>query len=105
MAHLDVYPNPDLGSSELIPYVVDMQANLLSDLPSAVVIPLVAPETIEHLPILRLNPRLMVEGRSLVALTQDIASVPRRLLKHPVMNLSQERDALLAALDLLFTGF
>lgn len=105
MAQLDVYPNPDKASSDFIPYVVDMQADLLRDLPSVVVIPLVAPEVIEHLPILRLNPRIEVKGRSLVALTQDIASVPRRLLKHPITHLAQERDALLAALDLLFTGF
>lgn len=105
MAQLDVYPNPDPGSSAVIPYVIDIQANLLSGLPSVMVIPLTVPEAIQNRPILRLNPRLTVEGVSLIALTQDMASVPRRLLKRPVANLASERDALLAALDLLFTGF
>ena len=31
-------------------------------------------------------------------------TVPRRLLKKPVTNLSPQRDEILAALDLLFTG-
>jgi antitoxin CcdA len=35
---------------------------------------------------------------------QDIATVPRRMLKKPVTNLSSQRDEILAALDLLFTG-
>jgi hypothetical protein len=30
---------------------------------------------------------------------QDIATVPRRLLKKPVANLSPQRDEILAALD------
>lgn len=105
MAQLDVYPNPDPGSSALIPYVIDMQADLLGGLPSVMVIPLTVPEAIGDLPILHLNPRIQIAGRNLVALTQDMASVPRRLLKRPVANLASERDALLAALDLLFTGF
>ncbi|MFZ3036863.1 MAG: CcdB family protein [Rugosibacter sp.] len=37
--------------------------------------------------------------------SQDIASVPRRMLVHPAANLSAQRTATLAALDFLFTGF
>ena len=33
------------------------------------------------------------------------SSIPRRLLIHPVANLSAQRDEILAALDFLFTGF
>lgn len=60
---------------------------------------------VEQRPILRLNPQLMIEEEMLIALTQDIAAISRRLLIHPVANLSAQHDEILAALDFLFTGF
>jgi toxin CcdB len=104
MAHLDVYRNPDRKTATIIPFVLDIQSSLLDGLPSSVVIPLARPEAIETLPILRLNPQVSVGGTRLIALTQDLSPVPRRLLKKPVTNLSPQQDEILAALDLLFTG-
>jgi toxin CcdB len=105
MAQLDVYPNPDRETAAITPYLLDIQSNLLGALPSVAVIPLVAPAAVEQRPILRLNPALVVERETLIALTQDIAAIPRRLLTRPVANLSSQRDEILAALDFLFTGF
>ena len=104
MAHLDVFRNPDNTTASVIPYVVDVQSELLADLPTRVVIPLAYPEAIET-PILRLNPKVDVGDTALVALTQDMASVSNRLLRNPVANLSPQRAEILAALDFLFTGF
>ena len=104
MAHLDVYPNTDAETKAIIPFVLDVQSNLLSTLPTVVVIPLTVPESIEGLPMLRLNPKVGVGETALVAMTQNLAAVPRRLLKTPIANLSSQRDEILAALDLLFTG-
>lgn len=105
MAQLDVYPNPDPVSGRDLPYVVEIQSDLFSDLNSAMVIPLGLPERMGGMPILRLNPCLQVEGQRLIALPQDMAAVPRRLLKKPVAHLANQRDALLSAIDMLFTGF
>ncbi len=105
MAHLDVFVNPDADTAKAIPFLLDIQSNLLDDLPTRVVIPLVYPEAIETLPILRLNPKVSVAETALVALTQDMAALPRRLLKSPVANLSSQREEILAAIDFLFTGF
>lgn len=105
MAQLDVYPNPDPVSGRAMPYVVEIQSDLLRDLATAMVIPLGRPERMGGLPILRLNPRVEVEGQLLLALPQDMAAVPRRLLKKPVAHLANQRDALLSAIDMLFTGF
>ena len=105
MAHLDVYRNTDDASAATLPYVLDVQSNLLDGLPTCMVIPLATPDAIETLPILRLNPTISVDGRPLVVLTQDMAPVPRRMLKSPVANLSPHREEILAALDFLFTGF
>lgn len=105
MAHLDVFANPDVETAAAIPYLLDIQSNLFDDLPTRVVIPLAYPEAIETLPILRLNPKVSVDETALVALTQDMAALPRRLLKSPVANLSSQREEILAAIDFLFTGF
>ena len=104
MAYLDVFRNPDSTTASVIPYVVDVQSELLAGLPTHVVIPLAYPDAIET-PILRLNPKVGVGDTALLALTQDMASVSNRLLKSPVTNLSPQRDEILAALDFLFTGF
>jgi toxin CcdB len=104
MAHLDVFRNPDIATASVIPYVVDVQSELLADLPTRVVIPLAHAEAIET-PILRLNPKVGVGDTVLVALTQDMASISNRLLRNPVANLSPQRDEFVAALDFLFTGF
>jgi toxin CcdB len=105
MAHLDVYRNTDEESAAALPYVLDVQSNLLDGLPTCQVIPLAVPAAIETLPLLRLNPSVTVDGEHLVVLTQDMAPVPRRMLKSPVANLSPQREEILAALDFLFTGF
>lgn len=105
MAQLDVYPNPDASTAGDIPYLLDLQSGLLKTLPGCVVAPLAVPESLEALPILRLNPKLDVAGATLVLLTQELATLPRRALKSPVANLSAQRDEILTALDFLFTGF
>lgn len=105
MAQFDVFPNTDEETAAVVPCVLDVQSNFLDRLSTCLVVPLVTPEALDALPILRLNPFLTIDGKNLVALTQDIAPVPRRLLRHPVTNLSTQREEILAALDFLFTGF
>ena len=105
MAQFDVFPNTDAESASVVPYVLDVQSNFLDRLSTCIVIPLATPEALDTLPILRLNPSLSIDGQALVALTQDMAPVPRRLLRHPIANLSAQREEILAALDFLFTGF
>jgi toxin CcdB len=105
MAQFDVFPNTDAESASVIPYVLDVQSNFLDRLSTCIVIPLATPEVLDTLPILRLNPSLSIDGKAVVALTQDMAPVPRRLLRRPVANLSPQREEILAALDFLFTGF
>jgi toxin CcdB len=105
MPQFDVYANPNPESARLYPYLLEIQSDLLADMPTTVVIPLGVPEMIEQSPIVRLNPRVEVENRELFAMTQELASIPRRPLKHPVAHLSAQREGFLGAIDLLFTGF
>ncbi len=105
MPHLDVYVNRDARTAKSRPYVVELQTGLLDDLPTTVIAPLAKPQSVDRLSIMRLNPSVSVKGTSLILLTQDLAAIPRALLKSPVANLSPQRAEILAALDFLFTGF
>ena len=105
MPYLDVYLNRDARTAKSRPYVVDLQSDLLDDLPSTIIAPLATPDSIEHKRILRLNPDICINDTSLVLLTQDMAAIPRFALKHPIANLSAQREDILAAIDFLFTGF
>lgn len=45
-----------------------------------------------------------IDGQRYVMLTQAIATVPRRELRHSVASLVQHHDVVLRALDVLLTG-
>ena len=105
MAHLDVFKNPNSSSAPGFPYLLEVQTALLGAIPTTVVIPLGLPEVIDHIPVLRLNPAVSIDGCRLLVMTQELAAIKRRNLKAPVSNLSSSRDEILAALYFLFTGF
>lgn len=105
MSQFDVFQNPDPASQKRIPYVVVLQPNLLDDIENHVVAPLRLKHDTAFVPVLRLNPVIDIDGIEYLVRLQDIATVPRRMLKTRVTNLSSQRDEILAALDFLFTGF
>ena len=70
---------------------------------SRVVIPLVRPERAGPA-IAGLMPEFEFLGETLVMDTAQLAAVPQRALGKQVGDLAHERLAILAALDLLFSG-
>lgn len=101
MARFDIYQ-----FSEETPYIVDVQADLHSELATCIAIPFV-PKTLankEFLP--KLNPAITFEGVEHVFITAQLASIPRSALGNKVGNLEQEhRQTIVDALDFLFQGF
>jgi toxin CcdB len=77
---------------------------LLEPLATRVVIPLCRPEVLGGKPAERLNPEIEVEGRRLLMLTPELAGVSRKALGERVASAADRRDAIIAALDLVFTG-
>jgi toxin CcdB len=104
MAQFDVYRNPNPATRGRIPYLVDVQSELLDSLATRVVVPLCKPAVLKGRLAERLNPVFQVEGRKVCMLTPELAGVPARTLGAPVGNLSAERDAFVAALDLIISG-
>ena len=105
MSQFDVYANADPTTKARIPYVVALQSDLLDAIENHVVAPLRLKADKSIVAVVRLNPLVTIAGKQYLLRVQDIATVPRSLLKKPVANLSPQREEILAALDFLFTGF
>jgi toxin CcdB len=98
----DVFENPSERSRGYAPYVLVLQSHHLSAIDTVVVAPLIAdaarPLSLIDLPVL-------IGERSLVAALSELANMPRKVFKSPVVSLAGEEDAIRRALDRLFTGF
>jgi toxin CcdB len=103
MAQFTVYRNP-AASKKKYPLLLDIQSAFAERLATRVVVPLARPASLPYDPITRLMPRLEILGETYVAITQELAGVPRAALGKPVAELAHKRGAIVAALDLLLTG-
>jgi len=86
-----------------IPFLMDVQADLLAELETRVVVPLVR-ETVFGRRASRLHPAFVVEGQQVVMATHLLAAVRRGSLGLPLVSLLDERDAVISAIDILWSG-
>lgn len=100
----DVYRNENPSSREIFPFLLDVQADLLSDMETRVALPLALESAFTGKIIKGLMPLLRIKAKNYVAVTSLMAGIPKRALGTKVANVSQCRAQLLAALDLLLTG-
>lgn len=103
MAQFDVHTNPRPASRAAIPYVLDVQNELLAALGTRVVVPLIRRDRFGT-PARKLNPVFAVNGDTVVMSTAELAGIRRSELGPPVASLAMERPAIVAALDLLISG-
>lgn len=99
----DVVANPEAAEAALRPFLIVLQSDLASSLNSTVVAPLIPRDRITGAD--RLNPLVSVGGQDFWLATHELFAMDRRMLKGKVGDLAERRDAIIAALDLLFTGF
>jgi len=100
----DIVANPFPRSRERQPFLVALQSDLLTrNLDTLVVAPLesAASGTFAD----RLNPQVEIDGSAFVLITQEIVTVRKSVLGPTHASLASDRDKIIAALDLLFTGF
>lgn len=103
MAQFTVYRNKNPKSKAYIPFLLDVQSDLLGDLSTRVVVPLFS-KTHSPKPFTRLTPELELEDQTLVLMTPQLAGISLKDLGEPAGSLAQHRTDIIAALDLLFTG-
>ena len=76
---------------------------MLDRLATRVVVPLVRAEAM-GLSASKLNPKFTVDNNLVVMSSAELAGVTHRSLGEKVVSLKVQRDEIIAALDLLFTG-
>ncbi len=101
MAQFDVHENRS-GDPD-VPYLLDIQSDLLDPLATRVVVPLV-PASAYGPPLERLTPVFEIGGMPHVMATLDMGGALVSELGPVVRSLAAERDAIIGAIDMLVTG-
>ncbi len=104
MAQFDVYQNPSLRSRDSMPYVVDVQSDLLSELRTRLVMPLSRVAVGFARPPRKLAPELTVKGERLSLQAQLAAGIEARFLGKPLTTLRAHQADILDALDAVVSG-
>ena len=99
MPQFDVYRNVAEPG-----YLLDCQADTLSNLTTRLVVPLLPPDY-APLPTRRLNPTFRVGTDEVVMMTHFAAAVPARTLGDVAGSLAHDYTTIMNAFDLLLTGY
>lgn len=104
MGQFDVYVNSNQETSDLFPFLLDVQAEILDNLPTRVVVPLLTRSAISK-PIPVLNPVFEIQQTEVIMSTPQLVGVNSSMLGTKICSVKEKRDLIIAALDLLFTGY
>ena len=105
MAQFTLYRNKNPRTRTLYPLLLDVQCDLLEELQTRVVIPLTKATALTRKPLSHLMPLIEFQHDTYALMTPQLAGVARTELGAPAGSLTRQRDAILAALDFLLTGF
>lgn len=105
MARFDVYANPGRNQRS-IPYLLDVQSNVISGLATRVVVPLrpltsFSPATLPP----DLFPLIAIDGDDYVLDTPQLGAIPLSELKTRVASARENQFAIQAALDRVFGAY
>jgi toxin CcdB len=100
----DVLANPFPRSRDRQPFLVALQSDLLMRVLDTVVVAPLEPKDSATFAD-RLNPEVEVDGQSFVLIAQEIVTIRKTMLGKTHGSIARDRDKVIAALDLLFTGF
>ena len=104
MPQFTVCRNKNPQTLSAIPFLLDVQNDLLSDLETRVVVPLCPVSAMKGMTLRTLMPVLEIDGERFVMLTPQMAGIPKSELGAPVTRVEQYRYEIIAAIDLLLTG-
>jgi toxin CcdB len=104
MPQFSVYRNKNPKTRATYPYLVDIQSDLLADLGTRVVVPLIKRSASTQKPNKNLMPAIRVEGQEFIMMVPQLAGVAAGDLGSPVASVVEHRGEVVAALDFLITG-
>lgn len=104
MPQFTVHRNTNPGTKAAIPFLLNVQNDLIEDLDTRVAVPLYPAAAMKGKALRTLTPIFEVDGKQYVMMTPQLAGIPKKLLGATVADLSERRDEIISALDLLITG-
>lgn len=104
MAQFMVCRNKKPQTRSAIPFLLDVQNDLLDGLETRVVVPLCPISMMKGRILRTLTPVLEIEGERFVMLTPQMAGIPKSELGAPVTRIEQHRFEIISAIDFLLTG-
>lgn len=105
MGAYSVFQNLNPRTNAAVPFLLDVQSEVLSVLGTRLVVPLYRSEAAGGQVLSRLTPVVQFLGQPLVAMVPELAGIPRRELGPVSGDLESARGEILQAIDLLLTGF
>lgn len=100
----DVYQNPSSRMRDLYPYVVDIQSELLSSLPTRLVMPLAITKLSANKVPGKLCPMISVLGEKFMLIPHEAAPLDKKLLKMKADSVKAQASEIVAALDIVVSG-
>jgi len=104
MAQFIVYENTNRRTKNLYPYLLDVQADLLDDLKTTVVIPLSLKSMAGNVAITKLCPLVEMNDNEYIAFASQIAGIERNILGKQISDLSHYRSEVISAIDFIISG-
>ncbi len=101
MAQFDVYLNPNPKTSQKVPFLLDVQNDILNGLNTRVVVPCV----VGMKPAKILNPTFEINGIKVTISTAQIASIGIENIGAKVCSVSEYRSEIIQALDFMIVGY
>lgn len=104
MGQFIAYINPNSRTKKRYPLLLDIQSSLLDELRTTIVIPLSPSSISGSSAITKLCPQIDIEGKTYIAMTQQIAGIDRSVLGKEAYDLSAYRSEIIAGLDFVVSG-
>lgn len=104
MPQFHLYKNSNKATQKTYPYLLDIQSNLLGDIRTAVVVPLMPKRLAGPHTISKLNPVIRIKNEHFTVMTQNLAGIDRKILGDSVGDLSHYRAEIFSAIDFVLSG-
>ena len=101
MAQFDVYENTNKKTKKYIPFLLDIQNDILSNLNTRVVVPLVLNMKAAKI----LNPVFEIDTLEVTMSTSELAGISTDKLGTKVCSLENKKYEIIEAIDFMVTGF
>ena len=105
MAQFDILKNLNKASKADVPYIMDIQSNSVSIIGTRIVVPLRYTKNNLDKLISKIHVSIEVDNKEYIAFISEMAAILSGLIGSAIANGNSKRTEIIAAIDLLFTGF